>query len=108
MLFQADDALVASQNVDSILRNEIGKYFKLKEESVGPQKKNLGSSARKIELENSVDAWAFSYSQNVKTATKNVEDSPRKLDKKLLSRAKTPLCSEIRPELDKFPELASQ
>ena len=37
VLLYVDDALVVSENAESILRNELGRYFELKEESIGPQ-----------------------------------------------------------------------
>ena len=37
-----DDCLVFSENREKVLRNEIGKYFTLKETSVGPPKVYLG------------------------------------------------------------------
>ena len=37
VLLNLDDALVASENAESILRNELGRYFELKEESIPPQ-----------------------------------------------------------------------
>ena len=36
-LLYVDDALVVSENAESILRNELGRYLELKEESIGPQ-----------------------------------------------------------------------
>jgi hypothetical protein len=36
VLLYTDDALVVSENPESILWNELGKYFQLKEESIGP------------------------------------------------------------------------
>ena len=36
-----DDALVVSENAESILRNELGRYFELKEESIGPPRSLL-------------------------------------------------------------------
>ena len=36
VLLYVDDALVVSENAESILRNEFGRYFELKEESIGP------------------------------------------------------------------------
>ena len=36
VLLYVDDALVVSKNAESILRNELGRYFELKEESIGP------------------------------------------------------------------------
>ena len=37
VLLYVDDALVVSENAESILRNEMGRYFELKEESIVPQ-----------------------------------------------------------------------
>ena len=36
VLIYTDDCLVVSYRVEAVLRNEIGKYFELKEESIGP------------------------------------------------------------------------
>ena len=73
VLLYVDDALVVSENAESILRNELGRYFELKEESIGPPDHYLGGKVRKVQLENGVDAWVFSSSQYVQTAVKNVE-----------------------------------
>jgi hypothetical protein len=45
VLLYTDDALVVSEKPESILRNELGKQFQLKEESIGPPKIYLGSNA---------------------------------------------------------------
>jgi hypothetical protein len=63
VLLYVDDALVISDNAEAILKNEIGKYFELKKESVGPPTLYLGGRLSKVELENGVHAWAFSSSQ---------------------------------------------
>ena len=73
VLLCVDDALVVSKNAESRLRNELGRYFELKEESMGPPDHYLGGKVRKVQLENGVYAWAFSSSQYVQTAVKNVE-----------------------------------
>ena len=65
-----DDALVVSKHGESILRNELRRYFELKEESIGSPDNYLRGKVRKVLLE---DAWAFSSPQYVKTAIKNVE-----------------------------------
>ena len=57
-----DDALVVSKNAESILRTELGRYFELKEESIGPPDHYLVGKVRKVQLENGVYAWAFSSS----------------------------------------------
>ena len=36
ILIYVDDTLMVSKNAESILRNELGRYFHLKEESIGP------------------------------------------------------------------------
>ena len=73
VLLYVDDALVISENAESILRNGLGRYFELKEESVGTPDHYLGGKVRKVQLQNGVYAWAFSSSQYVQTAVKNVE-----------------------------------
>ena len=72
VLLYVDDVLVVSENAESILRNELGRYFELKEESIGPPDHYLGGKVRKVQLENGVNAWAFSSSQYVQTAVKKV------------------------------------
>ena len=62
VLLYVDDALVVSDNAESILRNEIGRYFELKEASIDPPKMYLGAGIRKVKLDNGIDAWAASSS----------------------------------------------
>jgi hypothetical protein len=52
VLIYTDDVLVVSTNGEHILRDGIGRYFDLKEESIGPPKIYLGGHLRKMELEN--------------------------------------------------------
>ena len=68
-----DDCLVVSENGERVLRNEIGKYFTLKETSIGPPKIYLGGKMISVELANGAKAWAFSSSQYVQEAVQNVE-----------------------------------
>ena len=108
VLLYVDDALVVSKNAESILRNELGRYFELKEESIGPPDHYLGGKVRKVQLENGVYAWAFSSSQYVQTAVKNVEAYLGSQDNKcwkMPSKADTPLTTTYRPELDVSIEL---
>ena len=108
VLLYVDDALVVSKNAESILRNELGRYFELKEESIGPPDHYLGGKVRKVQLENGVYAWAFSSSQYVQTAVKNVEvylDSQVNKRWKMPSKADTPLTTTYRSELDVSREL---
>ena len=108
ILLYVDDALVVSENAESILRNELGRYFHLKEKSIGPPTVYLGGRVRKVQLENEVWAWSFSSSQYVQSAIKNVEEyveRPENTHLKIPSKLETPLTTSYRPELDVSPEL---
>jgi len=100
VLLYTDDTLVISERAESILRNEIGKYFELKEESIGEPKIYLGGKVRKVILENGTQAWSFSSSQYVQAAVENVETHLQKKGMKLPTRVNTPLSSGYRPEVD--------
>ena len=54
ILLYTDNALVVSENAETILRQEIGRYFELTEESIGEPKQYLGGKVWKVELENDV------------------------------------------------------
>ena len=108
VLLYVDDALVVNENAESILRNELGRYFELKEESLGPPDHCLGGKVRKVQLGNGVNAWPFSSSQYVQTAVKNVETYLMSEDSKhwkMPNKADTPLTTTYRPELDISREL---
>jgi hypothetical protein len=108
ILLYTDDALVLSENAESVLRNELGRYFILKEESIGPPKIYLGGSVRKVQLDNGVECWAYSSSQYVRAAVNNVEEYLAKREDarwRLPAKAETPLRTTYRPELDVSPEL---
>ena len=110
VLLYVDDALVVSENAEDILRNELGRYFELKEESIGPPSQYLGGKVRKVQLENGVMAWAFSSSQYVHAAVKNVEEYLAKSGNerwKLPTKADTPTRTTYRPELDVTRELGA-
>ncbi len=108
ILLYTDDALVVGENAELLLRRDLGRYFELKEESIGPPKIYLGGGIRKVELDNGVQAWALSSSQYVQSAVKNVESyaMTQKGDRWNLPKiAETPLRTSYRPELDVTPEL---
>ena len=50
VLLYVDDTLVVSEKGESVLRNEIGKYFTLKEESIGPPDIYLGGKMSKVQM----------------------------------------------------------
>ena len=108
VLLYVDDALVVCEKAESILRNELGRYFELEEEFIGPPDHYLGGKVRKVQLENGVYAWAFSSSQYVQTAVKNVEAYLMSEDTKhwkMPNKAETPLTTTYRSELDISREL---
>ena len=107
VLLYTDDILVISENGEEVLRNGIGKYFELKEESIGPPSLYLGGHMSKVQLENGVHAWAFSSSQYVQQAVVNVEKYLERNDGRLPKRAETPLQTSYRSELDVTPELGT-
>ena len=73
LLLYTDDVLVISENGENVLRDGIGKYFELKESSIGPPNQYLGEHMRKVELTDGVNDWAFSSSRYVTEAVKNVD-----------------------------------
>ena len=86
----------------------MGRYFELKEEAIGPLDHYLGGKVRKEQLENRVDAWAFSSSQYIQTAVKNVEaylKAEASKYWKMPNKADTLLTTTHRPELDISREL---
>ena len=108
VLLYTDDALVIGENAEDLLRSEIGQYFELKQESIGEPTIYLGGKVWKVQRDNGVKAWAFGSSQYVQAAVSNVENWLSKDANKrwmLPAKAKTPLKSGYRPELDVSPVL---
>jgi hypothetical protein len=111
LLLYTDDALCVSENAETTLRQQLGRYFPLKEGSIGSPKIYLGGHVRKVQLENGVECWAFGSSQYVKAAVNNVETYLAKQLKlgnskwTLPAKAETPMQTSYRPELDVSPEL---
>ena len=113
-MLYTDDALCVSEHPEQTLRNELGKYFKLKEESIGPPKLYLGVNVRKVMLEHGVEAWAFESSQHVLQAVKNVEQYLNDCHHigdtrfRIPAKANIPMRTLYRPELDTSPELVDK
>ena len=59
LILYVDDCLVVSDHGEKILIEEIGKYFKIKEKSIGPSGVYLGGKMRRVNLENGSKAWDF-------------------------------------------------
>ncbi|HEY9711012.1 MAG TPA: hypothetical protein V6D48_22590 [Oculatellaceae cyanobacterium] len=90
LLLYTDDLLAISQNGSHLLCGKVGKYFELKEESIGPPKIYLGGKMREVILDNDSKAWAFGSSQYVLAAVANVEDYLKKSGAILPAKALTP------------------
>ena len=99
------DVLVVSERGEQFFKNEIGKYFELKEESIGPPKNYLCGKMSRVVLDNGLTAWYFSLSQYVQTSVKNVKESLTKQDAKFPARANTLLFSNYCPDIDVTGEL---
>ena len=111
VLLYTDDALVISENPERILHEQIGRYFKLKEGSIGPPKLYLGGNVRKVVLDNGVEAWAFGSSQYCQNAVKGVKAWLSKGENqrwKMPKNANTPMRTIYRPELDISKELTPE
>ena len=105
VLLYVDDCLVISDRAESLLRDEIGQHFELKEASIGEPSQYLGGKLRKVTMDNGMDAWAWGSSQYVQAAVQNVEEYLQKKGEKLVAKAPTPLSSNYRPEIDISSEL---
>ena len=62
VLIFTDDDRVVSDEAEHIIRNQIGKYFVTKKESIDQPNRHLGGSVRKILLDSMAEAWLFSSS----------------------------------------------
>ena len=59
VLLYTDNFLVVSENVESILKEEIFRYFELKPYSIGPPSLYLGVHIREVTLDNGIKDWDF-------------------------------------------------
>ena len=74
VLLYVDDCLVISHKPEAILREEIGRYFTLKEASIGSPLQYLGGNLHQVTMANSQKCWAFGLTKYVRAAVENVED----------------------------------
>ncbi len=100
-----NDLLVVSEKAETVVRQEFGKYFELKEASIGMPDIYLGGEVSRVELSTGAKAYTFSASQYVNAAVTNVEGYLKKIGLKLPCRATTPLKSGYCPEIDVSDEL---
>ena len=110
VLLSDDDTLIISENAECILRDELGCYFQLKQESISSPQIYLGGHVWKVTLENGLRTWSFSVSQYVQAAIKNVEVhiSNNATRQWKLPAKEMPLRATYRPELDLSPELGHE
>ena len=101
VLLYVDDVLCISENGISVIKNEINRYFKVKNsESISAPKLYLVNKVSKVTLANGNKAWAFSSSQYVQAAIENVEAHLKRFNMSLPRRASSPLKNNYRPETD--------
>ena len=104
VLIYTDDILVIGIDPKTTL-TRLGKYFTLKDGSVGPPDIYLGAKLRSTPLDNGKKCWTQSSSAYVKEAVRNTEEWLDARDMRLPTRADTPMPSTYRPELDTSPQL---
>ena len=107
VLLYTDDILAIMQKPEKFLRNEFAQKFVLKPSPIGEPSQYLGNKVSKVALDGGVSAWAFSSSQYVQSACKNVDDHRVKNGLRPLPACKSPWPSNYRPEADVTPDLDS-
>ncbi len=98
-MLYVDNVLVILERSESVLTKEIGKFFVLKDESIGPPSMYLGGKLQQVELLNGEKAWAFGSSQYVQSAVKNVYEHLAKQGMKLPYKVPNPLTFDYCPRL---------
>ena len=74
VLLYVDNALCVSERGEDVLRNELGKYFYIKQKPIAPPDMYLGNKVREVTLANDFDTWSLSSSQYVKEPVRYVEN----------------------------------
>ena len=106
MLIFTDDALVALDKTEYEFRNQIGKCFAVKKESIGLSSRRFGDIARKCLLCNVAEAQSFSSSQFSRAFADGVESFLKKKGLSFSKSRDSPLLTSCRPELDATPKLS--
>ena len=96
---------MVSDHGEKMLREYIGKYFKLKKKSIGPPDVYLCGMMRRVNLENGSKAWSFRSSWYVVEAVKNVEAYLARKEKNLNAKASAPISNGYRYEKEATNEL---
>ena len=90
------------------MKQEIGKYFELKPESIGPHSLYLGGRLHEVVLESGEKAWAFGSSQYVQAAVKNIEEYLEQIGESLKPKEIDVLPKGCCPEIDILPKLGTE
>ena len=104
VLLYVDDMLSISHEAKGAIM-EIGNYFTMKPESIGPPEIYLGGKVTKNSMSNGIECYTYSASQYIQNAGENVEEYLHGKGMKLMTKARSPLSNDYRPELDVSPEL---
>ena len=96
---------MVSYHGEKMLREKIGKYFNLKEKSIGQPDVYLGGKMRRVKLDNSSKTWDFSSSQYVVEALNNVEAYLASKEKNLNAKTGAPVSNGYIPETEATDEL---
>ena len=108
VLLYTDYCLVVFENLESILKEEIGKYLKLKLDSIGPTSLYLGSHIREETLDTGIKDWYFGSTKYVQDAVKNAESYLSQKGKLLNLKGLDVLPKMYHPEIDISEELGAQ
>lgn len=95
-----DNVLVHSEYGEKVLREDISKYFKLKEAPIVVPDIYFGYYVLKVILDNDDIVYAFGSNQYVQVAVSNVDKYLNGHTSKLPFRAMTQLSSIYQPEAD--------
>ena len=105
VLLYTNDIMVIMQNPEDFIRNELGKIFVLKPNSIGPLTQYLVNKVSYVTLDNGQNSWSFRSSQYFQDAVKNVIDMLAQEWKTLPKSVKSPRTSNYRPDTDTLSDL---
>ena len=93
-----------SDQDEAFIRNEIRKYFSLKESSISTPTQYLGGKLRMVELENGHKCWPFGLRKYVEESVQNILKYIKKRGEGLSEKSVTPTNNGYCPEIDITPE----
>ena len=108
ILIYTDDCFILIEKPEHVIQTDVGRYFVLKEDLIGPYKMYLGRSVRKVQPYNGIKCLAFRSVRYVQAAVNNVEEyivthSDERW--KLPYKAKKPMRNSYQPYIYLFPKL---